>query len=173
MAYTDYVIGEFIRKNETKTWFNKTIFVFISDHGINEFAGMYEDPRNAHIPFIIYSPSIITNPQIINSITSQVDVVPTLLHLIGYSESFDLMGSNILSSNHNGIACRIVNDYCLWFESDFLYTEIFNQRAETYRYLDLYNYPYASLTRETNSFKLIQNNFHAYLQGAYTYYKNR
>ena len=126
MAYTDYVIGEFIDHNKTKTWFNNTIFVFISDHGINEYKEMYEDPRNAHIPFIIYAPNMITNPIIITEIASQVDVVPTLLHLIGYPESFDLMGSNILSDNYTGIACRIVNDYCMWFESDYLYTEIFD-----------------------------------------------
>ena len=160
-------------KNEKKTWFDNTIFVFISDHGINEYELMNENPLNAQIPFIIYSPKIITNPQINNIITSQVDVVPTLLHLIGYPESFDLMGSNILSDNYNGVACRIVNDYSMWFESDFLYTEIFNQETAGFRYSDLYNYPYLSLSKESHLFKLIQNNFHAYLQGAYTYYKNR
>ena len=83
------------------------------------------------------------------------------------------MGSNILSDNYTGIACRIVNDYCMWFESDYLYTEIFNQGIELFQYSDLYNYPYVSLSKETNSFISIQKNFHAYLQGAYTYYKNR
>ena len=173
MAIADYVIGEFLEDNKTKTWFNNTIFVFISDHGINEFGGMFEDPRNAHIPFIIYAPNMITNPIIINKITSHVDVVPTLLHIIGYPESFDLMGSNILSENYNGIACRIVNDYCMWFESNFIYTEIFNQETGGFLYSDLYNHPYSSLPKESHSFKLIQNNFHAYLQGSYNYYKKK
>ena len=173
MAYTDYVIGEFIEKNKTKTWFNNSIFVFISDHGINEYKGMYEDPRNAHIPFIIYAPNIITKPKIINEIASQVDVVPTLLHLIGYPESFDLMGSNILADNYNGIACRIVNDYAMWFESNYLYAEIFNQETDLFQYSNLYNPPYSIIQKETDSFRLIQNKFHAYLQSAYTYYKNR
>ena len=173
MAYTDYVIGQFIENNKTKTWFNNTIFVFIADHGIYEFDGIYEDPRNAHIPFIIYSPRIIEKPKIITHITSQVDVLPTLLHLIGYPYSFDLMGSNILSDNYNGVACRIVNDYSMWFESDYIYTEIFNQETGLFRYSELYNYPYISVSTETNLFQTIQNNFHAYLQTAYTYYKNR
>ena len=134
---------------------------------------MYEDPRNAHIPFIIYAPNMITNPIIINEIASQVDVVPTILHLIGYPESFDLMGSNILSDNYNGVACRIVNDYCMWFESDFLYTEIFNQETDLFQYSDLYNTPYSIIQKETDSFRLIQNKFHVYLQSAYTYYKKR
>ena len=173
MAYTDHVIGEFMRENEGKEWFNNTIFVFISDHGFNEFNGMYEDPRNAHIPFIIYSPNIITNPKNIETITSQVDVIPTLLHLIGYPNSFDLMGKNILSDDYEGFACRIVNDYAIWFESDFLYTEIFNQKTDLLQYSDLYSHPYVSMSKESYLFKSIQNNFHAYLQEAYTYYKNR
>lgn len=173
MAYTDYVIGNFINNNKNKKWFNNTIFIFISDHGINEFDGMYEDPRNAHIPFIIYSPDIITSPIIINEITSQVDVIPTLLHLIGYTESYDLMGKNILSDDYNGLACRIINDYGMWFESDFLYTEAFNQEAVLFQYKNIYNHPYELFSKEYNSFKLIQNNFHAYLQGAYVYYKNK
>jgi phosphoglycerol transferase MdoB-like AlkP superfamily enzyme len=173
MAYTDYVIGEFIENNKDKTWFENTIFIFISDHGINEFDGMYEDPRNAHIPFIIYSPSLIIKPTIIKKITSQVDVVPTLLHLIGYPEVFDLMGANILSSKYNGIACRIVNDYGMWYESDLLYTEIFNQETGGFQYIDIYQQPYKLLSKDSYSYKLIQNNFHAYLQSAYTYYKNR
>ena len=150
-----------------------TIFIFISDHGINEFEGMYEDPRNAHIPFIIYSPSLIIKPTIIKKITSQVDVVPTLLHLIGYPEIFDLMGANILSRKYNGIACRIVNDYGMWYESDLLYTEIFNQETGGFQYIDIYQQPYKLLSKDSYSYKLIQNNFHAYLQSAYTYYKNR
>ena len=173
MAYTDHVIGEFMEDNKDKTWFNNTIFIFISDHGINEFDGMYEDPRNAHIPFLIFSPSLIHNPITINKITSQVDVVPTLLHLIGYPEEFDLMGANILSSKYNGIACRIVNDYAMWFEPNFLYTEIFNQETDLFQYSDLYNPPYSIIQKETDFFRLIQKKFHAYLQSAYTYYKNR
>ena len=47
MAYTDYVIGNFIKENQTKNWFKNTIFIFISDHGINHFNKMFEDPRNA------------------------------------------------------------------------------------------------------------------------------
>ena len=173
MAYTDYVIGNFIENNKNNTWFDNTIFVFISDHGINEFDGMYEDPRNAHIPFIIYSPNLIPKSKTINKITSQVDVVPTLLHLIGYPKTFNLMGANILADNYNGMACRIVNDYAMWFELDLLYTEIFNQKTGGFQYRDIYQPPYSSLSKDSHLYKNIQNNFYAYLQSAYLYYKNR
>ena len=100
-------------------------------------------------------------------------MLPTLLHLIGYPEVYDLMGANILADNYNGIACRIVNDYAMWFESNFLYTEIFNQETDLFQYSNLYNPPYSIIQKETDCFRLIQKKFHAYLQSAYTYYKNR
>jgi len=171
MAYTDYIIGEFIEDNRSEAWFQNTIFVFISDHGINEYSGMYEDPRNAHIPFIIYSPAIITKSKKINEVTSQIDVLPTLLHLIGYPKPFDLMGTNILSDNYSGVACRIVNDHCMWFEGDYLYTETFNQNTALFQYSGLYDYPYLPVPEISESYKSIQANFHAYLQSAYFQFK--
>jgi phosphoglycerol transferase MdoB-like AlkP superfamily enzyme len=171
MAYTDYIIGEFIEDNQSKAWFQNTIFVFISDHGINEYSDMYEDPRNAHIPFIIYSPAIITKPKRINAVTSQIDVLPTLLHLIGYPKPFELMGTNILSDNYSGVACRIVNDHCMWFEGDYLYIETFNQNTELFQYSGLYDYPYLPVPENSEFFKSIQANFHAYLQSAYFQFK--
>ena len=171
MAYTDYIIGEFIEDNRSEAWFQNTIFVFISDHGINEYSGMYEDPRNAHIPFIIYSPAIITKSKRINEVTSQIDVVPTLLHLIGYNKPFELLGTNILSDDYKGVACRIVNDHCMWFEGDYLYTETFNQNTALFKYSGLYDYPYLPIPEKSESYQSIQANFHAYLQSAYFQFK--
>jgi len=171
MAYTDLIIGEFFHENESKEWMQNSIFVFISDHGINEYAGMYEDPRNAHIPFIIYSPAIITKPMKINKVTGQIDVVPTLLHLIGYPKPFNLMGTNILSDDYNGVACRIVNDHCMWFEGDYLYIETFNQNTELFQYGRLYDYPYLTIPEKSESYFSIQEKFHAYLQSAYFQFK--
>ena len=171
MAYTDYIIGEFIEDNRSEAWFQNTIFVFISDHGINEYSGMYEDPRNAHIPFIIYSPAIITKSKRINEVTSQIDVVPTLLHLIGYTKPFELLGTNILSDDYKGVACRIVNDHCMWFEGDYLYTETFNQNTALFQYSGLYDYPYLPVPEISEAYQSIQSNFHAYLQSAYFQFK--
>ena len=173
MNYTDHIIGQFMEKNKTKKWYDNTIFIFIADHGFNEFNGMYEDPRNAHIPLIFYSPKIITTHEAIPTITSQVDVVPTILHLIDYPYSFDLMGKNIITNNPNGFASRIVNDYAMWIESNSIYTEIFNQKKEAFQYLNIYSNPYKSISNKSLKYMTMENNFHAYLQQAYKYYKNR
>ena len=173
MAYTDKVIGEFINNNRQKPWFDNTIFAFISDHSLNIYSGMYEDPRNAHIPSIIYAPKIIDKPKLVDEYTNQVDIAITLLHLIGYPLPFNLMGKNILSFNYEGIACRIVNDYFMWYESDFLYTGTLGQENNLYSLSNLYDFPNLKILNENKIEKQIQTNFEAYLQSAYNYFKTK
>ena len=83
------------------------------------------------------------------------------------------MGKNIMTNNSNGFASRIVNDYSMWIESNFIYTEIFNQKNEAFQYFNIYSNPYKSISNKSLKFMEMQNNFHAYLQQAYKYYKNR
>ena len=171
MYYTDYVIGEFMNQNKDKEWFDNTLFIFISDHGIVQFNEIYEDPRNAHIPFLIYSSSLLSEPKVVHKIASQADIVPTLLHLIGYNKEFNLMGSNILAEDYDGFALRIVNDYIVWFESNYIYTEIINQGSKLYQYNNIYETPYILIDNQEEVYNKIQNNMRAYLQTAYYTYK--
>lgn len=81
VKYTDYAIGRFIREASAKPWFNNTIFVVIADHCAYA-AGKVELPVTGyHIPMLIYSPSLI-QPKVFDRLTSQVDVIPTLLGLL-------------------------------------------------------------------------------------------
>jgi len=173
MYYTDHIIGQFINKNKNKLWYENSIFIFIADHGFNEFEGKYEDPRNAHIPLIFYSEKIIKNPKKIETITSQVDVLTTLLHIIGYKSSFNLMGKNILDNNLNSFATRIINDHATWINKEIIYTEIFNQKNELYKYQNIYLNQNIKIDDKTKEFIDTQTQFHAYLQQAYTSFKNK
>ncbi len=173
MYYTDHIIGKFMERNENKIWYENTIFVFISDHGFNEFEGMYEDLRNAHIPLIFYSQQFNKKPKTISTITSQVDITPTLLHVIGYPKSFDLMGKNIFINDDIQFATRIINDHSTWIDERNIYTEIFNQTNEAYKYKNIYTTPYEKISNDSKDFINVQKKFHAYLQQSYKYYKNK
>ena len=162
-----------MNRNKNKPWYENTIFIFIADHGFNEFDGRYEDPRNAHIPLVFYSEKIIKTPMKISTISSQVDVIPTLLHMIGYKNSFDLMGKNILENDSGGFATRIINDHATWIDDKIIYTEIFNQKNEAYQYENIYSNPNKPIKKESKEFINVQAKFHAYLQQAYTYFKSR
>jgi phosphoglycerol transferase MdoB-like AlkP superfamily enzyme len=99
VKYTDFAIGEFIKKARTKPWFKDTIFVVIADHCASS-AGENEIPLNKYkIPMIVYSKGFIS-PQKVDKLSSQIDAVPTILGLLNWEYKSKFYGNNILSSSY-------------------------------------------------------------------------
>lgn len=95
VKYTDWALGDFIKKASTKPWFKNTIFVIVADHTASG-AGKTNLPlRRYHIPMFVYAPEII-KPQDFSTLTSQIDVVPTLLGLLNVSYASSFMGYDML-----------------------------------------------------------------------------
>lgn len=99
VKYTDYAIGEFIKKAKTKPWFKNTVIIVIADHCASS-AGKTQLPLEKYrIPMIIYAPSFI-KPKIISKLSSQIDTIPTLLSLLHWSYNSKFYGDDILSPDY-------------------------------------------------------------------------
>lgn len=97
VKYSDFAIGEFIKQASSKPWFRNTIFVFVADHDA-AVAGNVDVPvADFRIPFIIYSPSLIT-PQRVTKLSSQIDVAPTILGLLGADYESHFFGHDIMKT---------------------------------------------------------------------------
>ncbi|WP_426687232.1 LTA synthase family protein [Rhodanobacter ginsengiterrae] len=84
VAYTDWSIGDFIRRAREKSYFDDTIFVITADHCASS-AGKTSVPINRyHIPLWIYAPKHIP-AQRVTRLMSQVDIPPTVLGLLNFS----------------------------------------------------------------------------------------
>jgi len=95
VKYTDYAIGEFLTKAQSKPWFDNTIFVIVADHCANS-SGKTEVPvEKYHIPLIMYAPKII-KPEKVDKLSSQIDIAPTLLGLLKFSYQSKFFGRDIL-----------------------------------------------------------------------------
>ncbi len=95
VKYTDYAIGEFLKKAKTKPWFKNTVFVIMSDHCASS-AGKWElDVKNYHIPALIINAPNTTNKKI-DKLASQIDVFPTLFGMFNWSYETTLFGKDIL-----------------------------------------------------------------------------
>jgi len=84
VKYTDWAIGDFIKRSAGKPWFDNTVFIFIADHTAKA-AGKVDLPVwRYHIPMIWYAPKLI-KPGTMERLMSQIDVAPTLLGWLGQS----------------------------------------------------------------------------------------
>jgi len=99
VKYTDYAIDKFIKQASKKEWFDKTLFVIVADHNGGS-AGKTELPLWRYkIPFMIYAPKII-KPQVVSKLSSQIDVMPTILGILDVSYKAKFYGDDILKSSH-------------------------------------------------------------------------
>ncbi len=95
VKYTDYAIGEFLRQAKQKPWFADTLFVFVADHTAGS-AGKEDLPvSNYHIPMFIYAPHYLEAREI-DTLTSQIDIAPTLLGLLNQSYVSTFFGRDVL-----------------------------------------------------------------------------
>jgi phosphoglycerol transferase MdoB-like AlkP superfamily enzyme len=94
VKYTDWAIGDFLKRAASKPWFADTVFVIVADHCATS-AGKTSLPVDRyHIPLLIYSPKYI-QPARIDRLMSQIDVPPTLLGLLDFSYTSRFLGYDI------------------------------------------------------------------------------
>ncbi|MDP2179556.1 LTA synthase family protein [Methylicorpusculum sp.] len=95
VKYTDYAIGQFIEQAKTKPWFQNTVFVIVADHCAGSARKAALPVENYHIPLLIYAPNLIQAAEI-DTLSSQIDVAPTLLGLLNFNYDSQFYGKDIL-----------------------------------------------------------------------------
>ena len=96
IRYTDAAIGRFMDKAKQASWFDDTLFVFVADHT----GGYAESPINFasnRVPFVLYNPKLVGAPRRVNQVCSQMDVIPTVLSVLGGRYEHCFFGSDVLS----------------------------------------------------------------------------
>jgi phosphoglycerol transferase MdoB-like AlkP superfamily enzyme len=97
VKYSDYAVGQLIKNSENKPWFKNTLFVFIADHNASVGGGVDVPIGDYLIPAIVYNPLLI-KPQVVETLGSQIDIVPTLLALMGVSYESHFYGHDLLTT---------------------------------------------------------------------------
>ena len=95
----DYSLRKFFERAEKSPGFANTVYVLWADHGIPR--GM-TDKRFGdlalgvhHIPCIIYAPHLL-KPQRISTLGTQMDLLPTLVSLLGHRLEHQTLGKDLL-----------------------------------------------------------------------------
>jgi phosphoglycerol transferase MdoB-like AlkP superfamily enzyme len=102
--FTDFCYRKFMEAAEKESYFDNTIFVFVGDHGIRGNAGdmfpkswTVEGLTCEHVPLLFYSPKLLPAKRI-HSISSQVDILPTIASVAKIPYRNNTFGRNLLDT---------------------------------------------------------------------------
>lgn len=94
VRYTDFAIGDFVKQARRTPWGRDAIFVIMADHCASS-AGRTELPlEKYHIPAMIHAPGQIA-PRSFDKTVSQIDIIPTLLGILGIEPCRDFYGTDV------------------------------------------------------------------------------
>ena len=98
IRYTDMAIGKFFETAKKQKWFDNTIFVLTSDHtNMSNHAEYQTDLGGFASPIIIYDPQH-PEGEIQDKIAQQIDIMPTLLGLLGYQKPYLAFGIDLFQT---------------------------------------------------------------------------
>ena len=98
IRYTDMALGKFFETASKQPWFQNTIFVLTSDHtNMSDHAYYQTDLGGFCSPIIIYEPSH-PEGQMIDKIAQQIDILPTVLGMLGYQKPYFGFGIDLLNT---------------------------------------------------------------------------
>jgi len=156
--YNDKLFGDIISKLKEKNLYDNSLIIFTSDHG-QEFYEYGNFGHNSafseaqtHIPMIIKLPNSLKNKLKIkdkNMMTSHIDIVPTLLNIIGIS--------NNTKDYSNGF-----NIFDKDFKREYVFCANWNNNAiitkdKTYIFSNLPNKMFKTQIRDTKTYKILKN----------------
>ena len=99
VMYTDYALKQFFEMAKKQAWFKNTVFVIVADHCASS-SGKTELPMDKYrIPAFIYAPGFI-QPQKIDKLVSQIDVMPTVLGILNFKYQSKFFGKDVLKTNY-------------------------------------------------------------------------
>lgn len=97
IAYGDWALGQFFKAAKALPDYDRTIFVIMADHVGGPAIGLRrDDPASQHhTPGLILGPGI--RPGVDRRVASQLDVIPTIAELAGWSAPQASLGTSLLS----------------------------------------------------------------------------
>jgi phosphoglycerol transferase len=170
MAYNDLALKEFFKKAKKEEWYYNTIFIITADHGLTVNRSLPNHPKNGHIPFIIYS-DLFDSHQQIDKIVSQVDIIPTIIDILGEEKYLSHFYGVSGLKEGGGFACRMTDEVIQWINPDYIYYELIGtDQNELLSYNSIWDKTYIKVQSDIiNNYKKESN---IYIKNAYYRFKH-
>ena len=125
IAYSDNAVRLFFEKASKQKWYNNTIFVITADHSTAaDDPEFVTDLGHYKVPVIFYAPGIpglsgVDSTRIVN----QIDIMPTVLGLLGYDKPYIAFGTDVLHAKaEDTFVVNYItgNDYYQYLQGDWM-----------------------------------------------------
>jgi len=93
IKYADYSLGYFFDLARESSYWEDTVFLVVADHNSRVYGDQLVPIDRFHVPGVIVGATI--EPRRVRGITSQIDMLPTLLSLIGVSSDHPAIGRDL------------------------------------------------------------------------------
>lgn len=164
LLYTDWCLGRFFDAVAKEPFFDRTVFLIVSDHTNHKSTQLFE---SRHIPFIIHAPKILA-PARHRTIGGQCDVLPTLLGLLGIPAEHASFGQDLLAAADRGDEGRAyftVGGTIGWAEGSWIAHDIFDRdRTKLYDIRSKKNSPKNVAAEHPELARSMAHRARAYLQ---------
>ncbi len=98
VAYADYALGRFLELARSSNYYDNTIFLVVSDHNSRVKGANLIPVERFHVPGVIIGSGI--EPRRIAGISSQIDLLPTLLSLMGVDSEHPAIGHDLTTPEY-------------------------------------------------------------------------
>lgn len=100
ILYSDNALRSFFATAKQQPWYENTIFVITADHTNCSNHDIYLTSLGTFsVPIIFFDPSGSLPREKRSGVAAQIDIMPTLLNLLGYDEPYLAFGKDLLSTD--------------------------------------------------------------------------
>lgn len=109
VKYADHALGEYFRKAKASNYWENTLFLVVADHNSRVRGANLVPIDYFHIPALILGGTV--GPKKVSRLASQIDLLPTLLGILGINDPIPATGYDLFRPDIDNIAGRAIMQY--------------------------------------------------------------
>jgi phosphoglycerol transferase MdoB-like AlkP superfamily enzyme len=94
VRYADHALGRFMREAKSHAFYKDTVFVLMGDHGARVYGAAEIPLASYQVPILVVAPGVAAGARL-DTITSSLDLPPTILGLLGLDYASKFFGHDV------------------------------------------------------------------------------
>ncbi len=168
MQFASYALEQFFAEARKQDWFENTLFVITADHTPDSKDNYYRRRLGMYaVPIAFYYPGKTDWIGEKSKHVQQIDIMPSILDLIGFQDEFYAFGNSVFDPNYKGYAVQytqnlyqiIQDDQLIMFGSDDEVKHVYDITSDSLLNNDLYKQGVHPEEESLNKLKAIIQTF--------------